>query len=235
MRTRILTAASDLLARSADGDVSTRAVCAAAGVAAPALYRQFGDKEGLLRAVVDDGFEQYLAAKRALRQSADPVRDLHEGWDGHLDFALEHRNVYRLMYAPGLTSTPAAAVEAHQLLVRVLERCATAGRLKVEPGTAAPMIMSANVGIALSLILRPELYPDRAIATRVRDAVFAAVLDEPPGAAPEEAPGGGLPAAAITLRSLLRAQPPGEASLLSSAEQRLLQEWLGRLTEGTPS
>ncbi|WP_349307236.1 TetR family transcriptional regulator [Rhodococcus sp. IEGM 1379] len=30
------------------------------GVGAPALYRQFGDKDGLLAAVVDAGFAEYL-------------------------------------------------------------------------------------------------------------------------------------------------------------------------------
>lgn len=63
-RERILQVAADLVARSPDGDVSTRAVCEAAGVGAPALYRHFGDKEGLLSAVVDQGFDRYLATKR---------------------------------------------------------------------------------------------------------------------------------------------------------------------------
>ena len=49
----IIEAAADLLAQSPSGDISTRAVCEAAGVQQPALYRLFGDKEGLLAATVD--------------------------------------------------------------------------------------------------------------------------------------------------------------------------------------
>src|SRR5207249_3342772 len=64
VRTRILEAASELLARSADADISTRAVCEAAGVTAPTLYHHFGDKEGLLAAVVDFGWAAFLEAKR---------------------------------------------------------------------------------------------------------------------------------------------------------------------------
>ncbi len=55
-RTRILEVAAALVRESPDGDISTRAGCEAAKVGAPALYRHFGDKEGLLSAVVDHGF-----------------------------------------------------------------------------------------------------------------------------------------------------------------------------------
>ncbi|WP_290061097.1 TetR/AcrR family transcriptional regulator, partial [Amycolatopsis solani] len=177
-RTRILTAAADLLSRSAD--VSTRAVCEAAGVGAPALYRQFGGKDGLLAAVVDHGFERYLAGKRAAVPSAAPVRDLRDGWDNHVSFALAHPHHYRLMYA-GLSTPPGAAAEAHGLLLEVLERCAAAGRLKLPPPRAAQMVMAANAGVALSLITRPSLYPDLAFAVRVRESVLAGILaGEPP-------------------------------------------------------
>lgn len=130
-REKILDAATELLGRASAADVSTRAVCEAAGVGAPMLYRLFGDKAGLLAAVVDRGFEQYFASKRAARPSDDPVADLKRGWDNHMRFALDHPNHYRLMYSPELTTPPAAANEAHALLRGVLERCAAAGLLTV--------------------------------------------------------------------------------------------------------
>src|SRR5207244_13252187 len=63
VRTRILEAASELLARSADADISTRAVCEAAGVTAPTLHHHFGDKEGLRAAVGDFGWAAFLQPK----------------------------------------------------------------------------------------------------------------------------------------------------------------------------
>ncbi|GAB3149637.1 TetR/AcrR family transcriptional regulator [Amycolatopsis stemonae] len=220
LRTRILEAAADLLSRSAEADFSTRAVCEAAGVGAPALYRQFGDKEGLLAAVVDRGFEKYLAGKRAAKPSDDPVRDLRDGWDNHVAFALDNPNHYRLMYS-GLSTPPGAAAEAHSLLLAVLERCAAAGRLKLPPPLAAQMVMAANAGVALSMITRPELYSDRGFSTRVRESVLAGVLaDEPAGP-------GGVEVTATTLAARLRETPPG---MLTAAEATLLQEWLARLS-----
>jgi AcrR family transcriptional regulator len=223
-KARILEAATDLLSNSVDGDVSTRAVCEAAGVGAPALYRQFGDKEGLLAAIVDHAFETYLADKRALAETDDPVRDLLAGWDNHLAFALANPNPYRLMYGPGLRTRPAAAAEAQELLTAVLRRCAAQGRLRLAPEPAASMIMAGSIGVALTLICRPELDPDPSLADRVRDAVFAAVLTE---TAPVPSGAASLSDAAITLKARLAARPSAE---LTEQETGLLHEWLTRLS-----
>jgi AcrR family transcriptional regulator len=230
-RTKILDAATELLAGASAADVSTRAVCEKAGVGAPMLYRLFGDKAGLLAAVVDRGFERYLASKRAAQPSADPVEDLKSGWDTHMRFALEHPSHYRLMYSPELTVPPAAAREAHDLLHGILERCAAEGRLTVPPALATQMIMSANVGAALSMLTRPEQYTDMKFSRRLRDAVLDSVTrpsridtDTDMDAAREDS---SVPAAAATLAARLRADLP---PTLTTAESALLQQWLEELS-----
>lgn len=237
-RTRILEAATVLLAESPSGDISTRAVCDAAGVGAPALYRQFGDKEGLLSAVVDNAFDKYLATKRAATPSEDPVHDLRIGWDSHVAFAQANPNYYRLMHSPamGRVATPPASAEAYRLLTVVLERCAAAGRLKVSTDVAAQMIMTANVGVSLLTISQPDTYRDPELPRRVRDAVHAAVLAEPrttgePGTAAEpDAVDDRAETSRVAagLAALLRRSPAGS---LSEGEAALLQEWLARLSD----
>ena len=239
-RTRILQAATALLAESPSGDISTRAVCDAAGVGAPALYRQFGDKEGLLSAVVDNAFDKYLSTKRAATPSEDPVSDLRGGWDSHVAFAQANPSYYRLMHSTVVRTPPPAAAEAFRLLSVTLERCAAAGRLKVSVDLAAQMIMTANVGVALLTISQPRTYHDPDLSRRVRDAVHAAVLATP--ADPERngngMPGGGEPndvddqaetsRVAAGLAALLRRSP---AESLSNGEATLMQEWLARLSD----
>ncbi|MEU6769584.1 TetR/AcrR family transcriptional regulator [Streptomyces sp. NPDC046853] len=231
-RERILRVAADLVARSADGDVSTRAVCEAAQVGAPALYRQFGDKQGLLSAVVDHGFDKYLATKRQREATADPVDDLRDGWDSHVDFALRNPNLYRLMNSPAMRTPPAAALESHQILTRDLERAAARGKLRLAPELAAEMIMSANVGVSLMLVARPGTFADRDLSRRVRDAVHAAVFtpdvtEASPKAAGDERDETQLPATAARLAALLEPSPP---SALTEAEAALMTEWLDRLS-----
>ncbi|MEU9135996.1 TetR/AcrR family transcriptional regulator [Streptomyces sp. NPDC048404] len=237
-RARILAVAAELVARSPDGDVSTRAVCEAAGVGAPALYRHFGDKEGLLSAVVDHGWERYLAAKRERHPGTDPVQDLREGWDGHTEFALRNPNLYRLMNSPAMRTPPAAALEAHRILTADLRRAAEQGKLRLAPGLAAQMIMSANVGVCLMLVSRPATFTDETLSRRVRDAVHAVVFT-PDVTAPDartatpgarevfEAAAPGVPATATRLGALLRQNP---SPAFTSAETALFSEWLDRLS-----
>lgn len=217
----MLAAAESLLNSSPDRDISTRAVCDAVGAGAPTLYRLFGDKRGLLSAVVDHGFDRYLATKRAARPSADPVADLTAGWDSHIAFALAHPVVYQLMFSPALTDVPRAADEALEILCDVLRRCAEAGRLRVPPREAAQAVMAATVGVALSLVTQPRSYRDPGLSARVRDAVFAAVLTPANPRTRRSAS-----AVAQQLSALLQAEPP---AALSEAETALLHEWLGRI------
>lgn len=75
----ILAVAADLLETEGVAAVTTRAVCKAAGVTAPTLYHHFGDKNGLLGAVITQGLNTFMARKRARRQTSDALSDLKRG------------------------------------------------------------------------------------------------------------------------------------------------------------
>ncbi|MFJ3639471.1 TetR/AcrR family transcriptional regulator [Streptomyces sp. NPDC090108] len=218
-RSAVIAVTAELLDASDSGDVSTRAVCEAAGIQQPVLYRLFGDKDGLLSATVDHTWGQYLDRKRKAEKSQDPLEDLRSGWDSHTAFALAHPNAYKLMFAPGLRSVPQAVEEAVRLLRDVLDRLAADGRLRVPPEVAAQMVMSANTGVALALVTRPALYPDQGLSTLVRDAVHRAILVDAPGTTARDA----RASAVTTLRSNLGGLTPHP---FTPAEAALLGQWL---------
>jgi AcrR family transcriptional regulator len=222
-RSVIIEATAELLAQSPSGDISTRAVCVAAGVQQPVIYRLFGDKEGLLAATVDYVWDEYLGMKRAAEASDDPLDDLKAGWDSHTAFAIAHPSAYRLLFGSGAVGPAGSADEAMRLLRVVLERLAAEGRLRVGPDEAAGLIMAANTGVALALILRPSLYPDVALSTMMRDTVIGALLSDAPPAADAAEP---ARHAAITLRTTLAATP---SPLFTGREAGLLDEWLQRI------
>ncbi|MFE8955647.1 TetR/AcrR family transcriptional regulator [Streptomyces althioticus] len=230
-RSRVLQAATELLEASANADVSTRSVAERAGVQQPVIYRIFGDKDSLLAAVVDHGLGQYLAAKRAMEATGDPVADLKRGWDQHTQFALEHPNVYRLMAGPGIHSAPQALGEMRRLLRAVLERVAQAGRLAITPERATEIVMSANTGVALTLLARSEADPDTELSDHMREIVLAGVLTRDDG---DPSPGDTVTTAraATTLAALLRAAP---SPSFTDAEQALLAEWLTKLAQEASS
>src|SRR6201993_990634 len=177
VQARILKAAAEILERSSDADISTRAVCKAAGVTAPPLSPPFGDKEGLLAAVVDFGWAAFLESKRttAAVVHAHVADDIRAGWDNHLEFARENPNFYKLMWSPAVSANSAAFREAFQMLYDRLELGAGRGQLRVSVETGARMIMSAVTGVALSSISQPDLFSDPTFAPQLREAVIAAV------------------------------------------------------------
>lgn len=171
-RERILEATAELLATKDALAISTRAICDRAGVGMPEIYRQFGDKQGLLTAVADIGFERFLANKRRNPLTADPVADLRTAWDSHVAFALRNPHLYRLMFTPAGDSRPQAIKEAQAMLLSAVERCREVGRLRTTPELAAQSILSANVGVCVMALSFPELYGGQGISQSVRDAVI---------------------------------------------------------------
>lgn len=226
-RSLILQKAAELLAASPTGDVSTRAVCEAAGVTQPVLYRLFGDKDGLLAAVVDTVWNEYLGTKRAATPGPDPVEDLRAGWDAHTAFALAHPHAYRLLFGTSLSTRPESAAEAMGLLRGILDRVAEQGRLAMAPAEAARLVMAANSGVALGLILQPDSFPDATASRQLRDTIVRSLVTDPP-----TSPASAAPVAATTLRAHL-----GQADQFTPAEAGLLDEWLERIqnTQGEDS
>ena len=218
-KSALISKATELLAASKTGDISTRAVCDAVGVGQPVLYRIFGDKDGLMAAVVDEAWSAYIASKRRAEASNDPVEDLRHGWDNHTAFALANPHAYRLLFATPLTTRPSSLDQAMELLLGILRRVAEQGRLRVSPEEAARIVMAANSGIALGLILRPEQYSGMNASDEVRDATLRSILAETT-TLEADAPS----VAATTLQAHL-----ADTDAFTPAEAALLTEWLTRL------
>ncbi len=219
-RARILEAAAALLVAEGRDGLSTRAVSAAAGVQPPALYRLFGDKDGLLDAVAAYGFDEYLTSKRALGSTGNAVEDLRRGWDLHIEFGLSRPEFYVLMYGDARQGrTSPAAREAEAMLRSIVERVAEAGRLRVSVERAARLVHATGMGVVLSLIATPESERDPELSATARETVLSRILT---GA--EEPAGSDLPERAIALRAGLEG-----AAVLTEAERVLLAEWLDRI------
>jgi AcrR family transcriptional regulator len=233
VKTRILEAASELLGRSPDADISTRAASEAAGVTAPTLYHHFGDKEGLLAAVVDFGWAAFLESKR---NTADVVHDhvaddIRAGWDNHLEFARENPNFYKLMWSPAVSANSAAFREAFQMLYDRLELGASRGQLRVSAETGARMVMSAATGAALSVISQPDLFGDPTFTTQLREAVIASVTvsgDTPAGR--RRAHDASAPTIA-TVAATLKSKLDIDDTPLTPPERALMDQWLTTLAD----
>jgi AcrR family transcriptional regulator len=178
-RQALIDAAADVIARRGVEAASTREIYAVAGVKAPTLYHHFGDKQGLLDAVVTDAFERYLAAKRALPPTdGDAAAAIRQGWDLHVSFALSNPALYRLMWPPGQADLPAAAAQSARELQAGFARLAERGALRpgVTPRHAARALSAALSGVTAAITRDPADPGNDVLSATVRDAVIGALV-----------------------------------------------------------
>jgi AcrR family transcriptional regulator len=222
---RVLQAAADLLESGGVDAVSTRAVAAGAGLQAPAIYRQFGDKDGLLDALTTFLLAKYLTRKRrALRETGDAVADLRGLWDMHVDFGLRHPDSYVLIYGRALQGRMTqGAAETRSLLGEAIGRVGEQGLLKMSVERATSLMHAAGVGLVMTQIAIPASDRDPEVPDIARESALAAILSQPKR---KTTTASDLPARAMALRQAMSRQ---DDVPLSPAETALLGEWLNRL------
>ena len=222
---KVLEAAARLLSSGGVDAVSTRAVATAAGVQPPTIYRQFGDKEGLLDAVTGFVLRGYLQNKRQAEITDDPVQDFRDSWDLHVDFGLTHPDSYLLAYVqprPGRMS--ALARESLDILHQLIARIGDQGLLRMSVKRAVEYAHAAAVGYVLSQIRVPPDDRDPHLSAITRENTVAAIATD---TAQQPAPSD-LPARAVALREALLANNNGA---LTAAEKMMMAEWLDRLAD----
>jgi AcrR family transcriptional regulator len=188
-RQALIDAAADVIARRGVEAAATREIYALAGVKAPTLYHHFGDKQGLLDAVVTDAFERYLAAKRALPPSGDAAGAIRQGWDLHVSFALGNPALYRLMWPQGQANLPPAAAESARSLRDGFARLESQGALRpgITPRDATRTLSAALSGVTAAITRDPGDPGNELLSATVRDAVIGALL-VPSGTGPPRGP-----------------------------------------------
>src|SRR5687767_15127295 len=100
-RTRLLEVALRLLEEAGPEALQARKLTAEVGTSTQAVYTLFGGMPGLFEAIVADGFARFTQHVARVPETDDPVTDFFtKGW-AYCDWALEHPQLYRLMF--GLT------------------------------------------------------------------------------------------------------------------------------------
>ncbi len=181
-RRALLDAAAEVIALRGVEAASTREIYLRAGVKAPTLYHHFGDKHGLLDAVVTDAFERHLASKRALpRTGGDAAAAIRQGWDLHVAFARANPSMYQLMWPAGPGELPPAAAESARELREGFTKLAREGHLRpgVTPGHAARVLSAALHGVTAAIIRNPGDRGNARLSATVREAVINALITPP--------------------------------------------------------
>ena len=182
-----------LLEEAGIAGLSMAKVAAAVGCSAPALYNHFRNKEDLLRAAHDAGFERLYATKLAVARDAagDPLARLRLGGRAYLDFALENPALYALMFSPdaaaALRDNPFQGDLGRKSLDHLTAAVAACQRAGLLPGQEAQTVaftLWSTVHGAASLMLQnraPASATDRdRLADALVDTVMAMIAASPP-------------------------------------------------------
>ena len=226
VRARIVAAAAALIASGGPDAATTRAVAAAAHVQAPTIYRLFGDKRGLFDEVAQHGLAAYVAGKAVREPHVDPVKELREGWDMHVEFGLAHPGLFAIMAGDCRPRAPSpAAATGLAVLRRRIRNVALAGRLRVGEDRAVALLEAAGLGTVLTLLRQPEGERDAGLSVLAREAVLAAITAEA-----DNADASKPKSAAVRVRASL-----DELPMLSAGEKHLMGEMLDRIANADGS
>lgn len=158
------------------GRLSVRSVASAAGTTTNAVYTLFGDKSGLVRAVVIEALESFAASMEAAPVSDDVMEDLRAQGRLYREWALSRPVLYAVIFSRRPAEVPRDAPQsqlAFAPLLRGVERAIRDGRIipGADPTTVALSFWFASHGM-ISLESRVLAHLSRA----ERDAIFEAHL-----------------------------------------------------------
>lgn len=165
VRDALLRAARGLLDEHGPDALVVRDIAARAGVSPMGVYNRFGSKDGILDALIEQGFSSLSAAIAVV--SDEPLPALAAGMAAYRTFALANPSMYRLMFdrpVPNYVPSEAATAVAYASFNRLVGgvRLAIAARALL-PGDAceiAQRLWAAAHG-AVSLELRGSVFaPD---------------------------------------------------------------------------
>jgi AcrR family transcriptional regulator len=222
VRARILAATADIIAKGGRDAATTRSVAAAANVQAPAIYRLFGDKSGLLDAAAEHGLKRYVAQKSFQASHDDPVEELRAGWDLHVAFGLANPGLFVIISGDPRPRPMSPALSAAMGVLRQrIRNIALSGRLCMTEDRAITLLHAVGTGTVFALLAQPEHQRDPELSATAREAVIASIT----GAAITGA-ASGVAGAAVAMNAAL-----GQTNVLSEGERQLMSELLIRIAK----
>ena len=172
-RREILAAASALLYEGGAEGLTIRRLALRCGYTAPAIYAEFGDKAGLLDAILREAIDNLTERIKKLPRHSEPIAQMREHLKEVVRFGREHPTHYRLMEAmtPEQVLPIPNALETRQRIEAPIEGVAR------ELGAVDPeTFRQAFWALLHGLISLPASRPDVDWRPELADVAFDALL-----------------------------------------------------------
>lgn len=96
----ILDSAGAILIEDGYQQFTMRKLAGRCGYTAPTIYHHFGDKTGLIDALLEEVFRELVAILEAVKPAADPLDRMRAQFVAFVDFALRNPTHYSLLTTP---------------------------------------------------------------------------------------------------------------------------------------
>ncbi len=187
-RQAILDAAEALIIEAGGSGFSIRSLGQRSGYSVPTVYHYFGDKDGLIDALLEDRVGRLAAEFEQLQPSGDPWRDLRAMLLAYFEFNTANPAFARLMGTfsrKGESYMPPAMLRVRSCVEEQLERFGQGGALGgFDHESAGRVLWALAMGLSSIRMLEPEKPWAENLVARALDSLFLgmAELDEEGGA-----------------------------------------------------
>ena len=159
VRRAVLDATEALLLEEGEERFSIRRLVERCGYTAPTIYHHFGDKTGLIDALLDERFERLARQLKRVPRGDDPLAYLRALILAFVRFSLRNPTHHRLLFAPRAQqhAPPRSALEVQETIEQAWTELWEQGRLQTGDAAAAGQAMFCLAyGLASRRIARPE-------------------------------------------------------------------------------
>ena len=162
--------------------ITLRSLVAGTGVSTMAVYTYFGGMDGVWKALRQEGFTRLAARFATVSTSEDPVQDLTALIAAYLGNALDHPDLYRVMFDANFDLEDLKAADATlEYLVRAAERGRKAGRFRADIDPLELATQSWAIGHGLVSLVATGPLPRRTLdhGAPMLTALFIGAGDRP--------------------------------------------------------
>ncbi len=186
-RRAILDATESLLVEGGYESFSIRRLVDRCGYTAPTIYHHFGDKPGLLDALLEEVFRKLVRLIRRVPESEDPIDYLRALGRAFVRFGLRNPTHYRLLTQPRdpASHPPSSVEEVRKLLEKPWLELWELGRLRSQDSRSASQSFWALCdGLIHLQTSRPDHDWSKALVADSLDAMLHGLIAPTRGSGP---------------------------------------------------
>ncbi len=180
-RRAILDATESLMIEANGSGFSIRSLGQRSGYSAPTVYHYFGDKDGLIDALLEERVARLADQLERVEPTGDGQADLRAMLLAYFDFSAGNPTFTRLMWTlsrKGESRMPESMNRVRHCIEQALERFGSTGRLGAfDADSAGQILWALAYGLVSLRITQPDFTLDDSLAGRALDALFLGMAE----------------------------------------------------------